>query len=72
MPHVDGLAATRRIRAQLPGTRVIGLSMHTEQDMAAAMREAGAVAYLFKGEAAEKLVATIRRIAAGSPPAPLT
>ena len=39
---MDGIAATRHIKAQLPAVRVIALSMHEEKDMAVAMREAGA------------------------------
>jgi signal transduction histidine kinase len=39
--------------------RVIGLSMHEEEAAANAMREAGAVAYLTKGEDLDSLIATI-------------
>lgn len=59
MPRLTGIEATRRIRAALPTVRVIGLSMHEDEDMARAMREAGAVAYLNKSEAADRLVATV-------------
>lgn len=60
MPRVSGIEATRRIRAELPGVRVIGLSMHTAEDMARALREAGADAYLTKGGPAEDLIAAIK------------
>jgi DNA-binding NarL/FixJ family response regulator len=59
MPRLSGIEATRYITARLPEVRVIGLSMHTGDDMAQAMRDAGAVAYLNKSEAADTLVATI-------------
>jgi PAS domain S-box-containing protein len=59
MPVLDGIEATRRIAQALPEVRVIGLSMHAREDMALAMREAGAVAYLSKSEAADTLIATI-------------
>ena len=59
MPRMDGIAATRLITAQLPEVRVIGLSMHTENDMRAAMCEAGAVDYLTKGLPATSLMAAI-------------
>jgi PAS domain S-box-containing protein len=59
MPRLNGIEATRRLTAQLPGLRVIGLSMHEGDDMAIAMREAGAVAYLTKGESPDTLIATI-------------
>lgn len=59
MPRLTGIEATRRITARLPEVRVIGLSMHDDEDMARAMREAGAVAYIHKSEAADQLVATV-------------
>jgi len=59
MPRMDGIEATRCITARLPEVRVIGLSMHEEEDFMAAMREAGAVAYLKKGLSAESLRAAI-------------
>ncbi len=60
MPAMDGIEATRRILAELPSVRVIALSMHEEEDMAAKMLQAGAVGYLTKGGPSEALVATIR------------
>jgi signal transduction histidine kinase len=59
MPRLDGIAATRQITARLPRVRVIGLSMHEEKDMAAAMRAAGAAEFLTKGVSAALLIATI-------------
>jgi PAS domain S-box-containing protein len=59
MPRLNGLEATRRILKVLPRTRVIGLSMHTESDMALAMHKAGAVAYLRKDIPSEDLIAAI-------------
>jgi PAS domain S-box-containing protein len=66
MPRMDGIEATRRITAALPEVRVIGLSMHEQEDMAAAMYEAGASAYLSKGGPSESLLATIRGVSARS------
>jgi PAS domain S-box-containing protein len=59
MPHVDGIEATRHITRELPDVRVIGLSMHEEEDAATAMHMAGAVAYLRKDSPSEALVSTI-------------
>jgi len=57
---LDGLTATRRIRAAHPAVQVVGLSMHVEDSIARAMREAGAAAYLSKGGPSEDLVEAIR------------
>jgi PAS domain S-box-containing protein len=60
MPRMDGVEATRLLKAELLGIEVIGLSMHAENDMAKLMRDAGAVAYLSKGGPSEYLVEAIR------------
>ena len=60
MPRLDGIEATRQIKNQMPEIRVIGLSMHEKEDLAAAMREAGASAYLSKNGCCETLIGTIR------------
>jgi DNA-binding NarL/FixJ family response regulator len=67
MPQIDGIEATRRIITALPWVRVIGLSMHEEKDMAAAMYEAGAIAYLSKGGPSEVLLAAVRGEASSTP-----
>jgi DNA-binding NarL/FixJ family response regulator len=60
MPRLDGVEATRRLKAEKLPVQVIGLSMHSDTDMAKTMRDAGAVAYLDKVGPAEILVETIR------------
>lgn len=60
MPRLGGVEATRRIMQEFSNIRVIGLSMHEEADMAAAMQEAGAFAYLTKGGPPDVLIETIR------------
>ena len=52
--------ATQIITRELPQSRVIGLSMHIDNDIAAAMQKAGAVGYLTKGCPSDDLVAAIR------------
>lgn len=59
MPRMNGIEATRRIRAELPETRVIGLSMHESEDMERRMRQAGAAAYLAKAGPWPKLTAAL-------------
>jgi CheY-like chemotaxis protein len=60
MPVMSGIEATRIITAELPFVKVIGLSIYHEADTAAAMREAGAVAYLNKGGRSQDLLTAIR------------
>lgn len=60
MPYLSGVDVTRRLTQQLPGIRVIGLSMHRQEDIAAAMTSAGAIAYLTKSMEPEALVAAVR------------
>jgi len=70
MPRLNGLEATRRIVAESPEVRVIGLSMDEGEAMAAAMHDAGAVAYLPKDGPFEDLVAAIRGGASAGPEGP--
>ncbi len=60
MPRLDGIGATRAIRASHPEIRVIGLSMYDESEYEQAMRAAGAVAFISKNAAATNLLSTIR------------
>jgi signal transduction histidine kinase/CheY-like chemotaxis protein len=61
MPTLNGVETTRRIKAELPGIAVIGLSVHEDDRMALNMRDAGASAYLSKGGSFEALCDTIRQ-----------
>jgi CheY-like chemotaxis protein len=58
--EMSGIEATREILARTPRIKVIGLSMYADPDVAAAMRDAGAVAYLAKGGPSEELAMAIR------------
>lgn len=62
MPGMNGIDATRKILAELPATRIIGLSMYTEADRAEAMRQAGAVAYVSKGGPSDDLLQAVRKV----------
>jgi CheY-like chemotaxis protein len=66
MPVLNGIEATRQITAEMPGVRVIGLSMHETADMDQAMRDAGAAGYLAKGGPLDALVVAIREAAGGT------
>ncbi|GIJ61426.1 response regulator [Virgisporangium aurantiacum] len=59
MPVLDGIAATRRLRAEQPGVRVIALTtFDDDEDVFAALR-AGAVGYLLKDVSSARLVEAI-------------
>jgi PAS domain S-box-containing protein len=59
MPEMDGIEATRRITAELPDIRVIGLSMHEDERAAREMRAAGAEDFVVKTASVTELVKTI-------------
>lgn len=60
MPTMNGIEATRLIHSESSLIRIIGLSMYGEEDVAASMLDAGAVAYLSKDGEPEELLASIR------------
>ena len=65
MPVLDGVSATRRIRAEHPATQVIALTTFDDDaDVFAALR-AGAVGYLLKDVSSERLVEAVRAAARG-------
>jgi DNA-binding NarL/FixJ family response regulator len=64
MRTVDGLTATRAIREAEPGVRVIVLSLLDDVKTRLAAKEAGARAFVGKEEGSERLVSTIREVAA--------
>ena len=67
LPGIDGVEATRRIRAGLQEIRVIALSMHSDRRYVSQMLRAGALGYLVKDSAFEELHQAIRTVIAGRP-----
>ena len=61
MPGMTGDEATRAILSAAPFTRVIGLSMHSEEDARDRMLASGAAAYLSKAGPSTDLLDAIRR-----------
>lgn len=66
MPVMDGLEATRRIREQLPGVRIIILSGFDEAKMSNEALRRGADAYIPKGTSPEEIIKRLRDVAADS------
>ena len=59
MPHVDGVEATRRVKAASPSTHVVAFSSAAHDTVASAFAAAGASAYFDKTQI-DELVAYIR------------
>ncbi|HVT17641.1 MAG TPA: response regulator transcription factor [Thermoanaerobaculia bacterium] len=65
MPHLSGIEVVRRIRGELPATRILVLTMHEEEEYVLHMVRAGAAGYLVKDSAASELLAAVRALASG-------
>lgn len=65
MPRLSGLEVVRRLREAMPGTRVLVLTMHQEDEYVLQAVRAGAAGYLVKDSAAAELVDAVRSLHAG-------
>ena len=65
MPEMNGIEAARRIVAELPDTRVIMLSMHSDRRYIQEALRAGAKGYLLKDSAPEELLRAIHKALRG-------
>lgn len=65
MPELNGLDTTRKIRASLPGTQVLILTMHDSEALAQEVLAAGARGYVLKSDAPELLPKAIEALGAG-------
>jgi DNA-binding NarL/FixJ family response regulator len=64
MPRMDGVEATRRIRAAYPGTQVVVLTTYSDDESVFAALQAGARGFLTKSAGAEEIsraIATVMR-----------
>jgi CheY-like chemotaxis protein len=59
MPRLDGVEATRRIKAEFPEIKIIALSIYEQFDRATAMIAAGASAYYTKSDNVDGLIQAI-------------
>ena len=59
MPRMDGIEATRRLKAAFGGTSVIGLSVNASREVETAMRRAGVDQFLSKEAPVEEIYQTI-------------
>ncbi len=65
MPGTDGVEATRRIRAAVPSTAVLVLTMYDDDATVFTAMQAGAQGYLLKGAEQDEIGDAIRAVARG-------
>lgn len=65
MPRLGGIAATRRIVAECPGTQVVALSTFDTDELVFEAISAGAQAYLLKDTSENDILDTIRAVKRG-------
>ena len=65
MPNKDGVEACREIMGSAPGIRVVMLTASTEEDAVIEAIAAGATGYIQKVSGMERLLDTVRDVAAG-------
>ena len=65
MPELNGVQATRELRAQCPDVKVLALTVHEERSYLRDLIEAGASGYVLKRSAAEDLVHAVQVVARG-------
>ncbi|MGW2212464.1 response regulator transcription factor [Streptomyces sp. NPDC001781] len=65
MPRCDGVEATRRIRAEYPGTQVVVLTTFADDESLFAALRAGARGYLTKDAGGEEIVRAVQSVLSG-------
>ncbi len=59
MPIMDGIEATHQIHAEMPGIKILALSMYSDDGHKSGMMSAGAQKYLLKYGDIDELIAAI-------------
>jgi two-component system, NarL family, response regulator LiaR len=65
MPLMNGLEATRRIKAELPSIAIMVLTVHDDLDDILGILKAGAAGYLIKDVFGDEVVNAIRMVSSG-------
>src|SRR5215211_261851 len=68
MPLMDGLEATRKIKAEMPKTSVMMVTMRENPDYLFEAVKAGAAGYVLKDASGERLLSAVRRTLEGESP----
>lgn len=66
MPGLDGISATRQIKAENPTMKVIALSIHSERPYVLGMLDAGASGYVLKAAAYDELRRAVQAVSQGN------
>jgi two-component system response regulator NreC len=67
MPLLNGIDATQQIVKRVPETRVLMLSMHSDEAYLTRALQAGATGYILKDSAGKDLLKGVEAVAAGRP-----
>ena len=67
MPLLNGIEATRQVRAQCPQTQVIAITSFEDEQYIRDILQAGAMGFLLKNVSALELAAAIRSVHGGQP-----
>jgi DNA-binding NarL/FixJ family response regulator len=65
MPRLNGIEVVRRLSKELECTRILVLTMHTEEEYVLHVVRAGAAGFLLKDSATEELLGAVRALASG-------
>jgi DNA-binding NarL/FixJ family response regulator len=65
MPVLNGLDASRQIRARTPSAKILMLTMHRDAALARKAFQAGVLGYVLKVSAVEELIEAIEHVAHG-------
>jgi len=65
MGHTSGIETTHQLKKEHPEIKVLGLTMHEEQEYIVEMLEAGASGYLLKNTGMDELLTALRAAAKG-------
>ena len=66
MPKLDGIAATQKIKKELPHTKVLAFTMFDQKDAIQQMLDAGASGYLLKNSPLEDVLKAVRSVYKGN------
>jgi DNA-binding NarL/FixJ family response regulator len=66
MEHQNGIVTTQQIKSVFPEMKILGLSMHKEDNYIRKLMEAGASGYLIKSSGKDELLEAIRTVYKGN------